>query len=193
MSSIDHDEGIMYQVIKNKGKIIQAYQLGVDSRVIRRLIKDGKVMDLGDGRYEVHSQEAINGAAGGEIARAGDWIKIDSSDYPYPNDQAYFAANHRHIAGDTFEQIPRPVLAWDARLVMCREVTFLIENKGLIIDPASSHQRYTAQLWGTTEAAAEDALIVFYNISYDADGEVQDCDWNFVQREEFDRTYSIIG
>ena len=69
---------------------------------------------------------------------------------------------------------------------------FLVEKKELVIDKASSDRRYTAQLWGTTEAAAEDAMIVFYSISYDDAGNVTDCDWNFVGRGEFNRTYSVI-
>ena len=44
----------------------------------------------------------------------------------------------------------------------------------------------------TTEAAAEDAMIIFYSISYDDAGNVTDCDWNFVERGEFNRTYSVI-
>lgn len=76
---------------------------------------------------------------------------------------------------------------------MCTEMRFLVEKKGLIIDETSKNRRYTAQLWGTTEVAAEDAVIVFYRISYDDAGNVTDCDWNFVERAEFDKTYSIIG
>ena len=75
---------------------------------------------------------------------------------------------------------------------MCPEVMVLVEKKGLVIDKESSDRRYTAQLWGTTEAVAEDAMIVFYSISYDEAGNVTDCDWNFVERGEFDRTYSVI-
>lgn len=94
---------------------------------------------------------------------------------------------------DTFEQLPKPLQAWDAKLKMCTEMRFLVEKKGLIIDETSKNRRYTAQLWGTTEVAAEDAVIVFYRISYDDAGNVTDCDWNFVERAEFDKTYSIIG
>lgn len=183
----------MYKVIKNKGKLLDAYQLGSDNAVIKELMENGKICDLGDGRYEIHSQEAVNGAAGGEKAMAGDWIKVDSKGYPYPNDREYFEANHRHIEGDTFEQLPKPLSAWDAKLEMCPEVAFLVEKKGLIIDETSSDRRYTAQLWGTTEVAAEDAMIVFYSISYDEAGNVTDCDCNFVERSEFDKTYSKIG
>lgn len=185
----------MYEVIKNKGKLVKAFQLGSDNAVLKGLIKDGKICDLKDGRYIIYSREAVNGACGGEKAMAGDWIKVDSKGYPYPNDQAFFEKNHRHIEGegDTFEQLPKPLKAWDAKLKMCSEIRFLVENKGLIIDETSKNRRYTAQLWGTTEVAAENAMIVFYRISYDDAGNVTDCDWNFVERAEFDKTYSIIG
>ncbi|MCD8120855.1 MAG: hypothetical protein LUE65_01260 [Clostridiales bacterium] len=182
----------MYKVIKNKGNMINAYQLGSGNPVIKALMDDGKIKDIGSGRYEIYSQEAINGAVGGEMAEAGDWIKVDSRECPYPNNREYFEANHRHIEGDIFEQIPKTLSAWDAKLAMCPEIAFLIENKGLIIDKTSSDRRYIAKLWGTTEAAAEDAMIVFYSIFYDEAGNVTDCDYNFVKREEFDRTYSII-
>ena len=58
--------------------------------MLKELIKDGKICDLKDGRYEIYSREAVTGAAGGEKAMAGDWIKVDSKGCPYPNDQAYF-------------------------------------------------------------------------------------------------------
>lgn len=183
----------MYEVIKNKGKMVEAYQLGSDSAVIKELIENGKICDLGDGKYEIHSQEAVNGVAGGEKANVGDWIKVDSKGCPYPNDREYFETNHRYIEGDTFEQLPKPLLAWDAKLEMCSEVIFLVDKKGLIIDETSTDRRYTAQLWGTMEVAAEDAMIVFYSISYDEAGNVTDADWNFVERSEFNRTYSILN
>lgn len=182
----------MYEVIKNKGKYVEAYQLGSDNAVIKELLQKGKIRDLGDGSYEIHSQEAVNGAVGGEKAMAGDWIKLDSTGSPYPNDKEYFEANHRHIEGDTFEQLPKLLPAWDAKLEMCPEVEFLVEKKDLVIDMTSSDRRYTAQLWGTTEVAAEDAMIVFYSISYDEAGSVTDADWNFVERSEFQKTYTVI-
>lgn len=183
----------MYKVIKNKGKIVEAYQLGSDNPVIKALMDEGKICDIGNGRYEIHSQEAVAGNSGGEKAKTGDWIKVDSKGYPYPNEKEYFEANHRHIEGDTFEQLPKPLSAWDAKLEVCSEIAFLVEKKGLIIDETSSDRRYMAELWGTTEVAAEDAMIVFYSVSYDMAGNITDCDWNFVERSEFDRTYSVIG
>ena len=128
----------MYIVIKNKGKMVNAYQLGSDNAVIKELMDNGKICDLGNGSYAIYSQEAVNGAVGGEKAIAGDWIKLDSTGSPYPNDKEFFEANHRHIEGDTFEQFPKPLVAWDAQLKMCPEIVFLAEKKGLIIDETSS-------------------------------------------------------
>ena len=183
----------MYKVIKNKGKTVEAYQLGSDNPVIKALMDEGKICDIGNGRYEILSQEAVTGDSSGEKAEAGDWIKVDSKGYPYPNKKEYFEANHRHIEGDTFEQLPKPLSAWDAKLEMCPEIAFLVEKKGLIIDETSSDRRYIAELWGTTEVAARDAMIVFYSVFYDEAGNITDCDWNFVERGEYDRTYSVIG
>ena len=42
------------------------------------------------------------------------------------------------------------------------------------------------------ETAAEDAMIVFYSISYDETGKVIDADYNFVGRREFEKTYSML-
>lgn len=181
----------MYTVIKNKSKIVKAYQLGKDNSVVQELVESGKILEIGNGKYEIYSQEAVSGSFGGEIAISGDWIKIDSKGYPYPNDREYFEANHRHIEGDTYEQIPKPLQAWDEKLEICPEIIFLVEKKGLIIDKASIGRRYTAELWGTTEVAAADAMIVFYNLSYDMAGNVIDCDWNFVEKSEFEKTYRI--
>ena len=38
----------------------------------------------------------------------------------------------------------------------------------------------------------KDAVIVFYDISYDQDGMIVDAEYNFVERGEFNKTYNII-
>ena len=182
----------MYKIIKDKGKLLKAYQLGSENKVIDKLMAEGKICDNGNGQYEVYSLETVKSTTGGEIASLGDYIKIDSCGYPYPNNKEYFEKNHRHIEEDTYEQIPKTLQAWDTKLAMCQEVTFLIEKKGLRIHETSQDQYYEAELWGTKEVAAADAMIVFYSISYDREGNVLDCDWNFVERSEFNRIYSII-
>lgn len=183
----------MFKVIKNKGKIVQAYQLGNDHPILNQLIIQGQIKKLGDGRYEVFSQEAVNGGTGnGQVAEKGDWIKIDSKDYPYPNKKEYFEENHRYVKGDTYEQLPKPLWAWTADCEMCAEIVFLINEKGLIINKDSYERFYTANLWSTLEVANRDAVIIFYNIVYDNNDKVVDAEFNFVEKREFERTYSII-
>lgn len=182
----------MYKVIKNKGKFVKAYQLGSNQTVIKELISCGKIKDLGDGRYQIYSQEVEKERGHGEIAQIGDWIKLDGKSFPYPNNKDYFEMNHRHIKGDVFEQIPKSLLAWDLKCEICPEINFLITKKGLKINKASFKECYSAKLWGTTEIAAADAVIIFYHIDYDENGFIIDADFNFVEREEFERTYSVI-
>lgn len=196
----------MYTVIKNVGKLISAWQLAAvpeeNDPVIRNLIQEGRIRDLGNGNYEVMSQEVLLAAADcpdhqdetGEKASAGDYIKVDSSGNPYPNDRAFFEANHKRVVGqnDIYEQIPTPLRAWDEHCGDCKEIRFLVEHKGLRIDASSRELRYKAPLWGTIEVAAADAMIVFYSITYDENGMVLDADYNFVAREEFDKSYRYV-
>lgn len=183
----------MFKVIKNKGKVVQAYQLGSDHQVLKELIAQGKIKKMEDGRYEVFSQEAVNGKTGnGQVAETGDWIKIDSKGYPYPNKREYFEENHKYVKGDTYEQLPKPLRAWNADCKMCAEVMFLINEKGLIINKDSYEKFYSANLWSTLEVASRDAVIIFYNIVYDHNNKVVETDFNFVERGEFEQIYSII-
>ena len=182
----------MIKVIKKKGEIIKAYRLLDKGPVIEKLIAEKRIVPLSDGRYEIFSQEAVKGDSGhGQVAVADDYIKIDSEGFPYPNKASYFIENHKHISGDEYEQIPKPRSAWTVQEPMCKEVSFLIREKGLVLDETNSDNYYSAVLWGTKEAAAKDAVLVIYNISYNDDGSVRDAEFNFVKREEFDRTYSI--
>ncbi len=180
----------MFKVIKNKGKMVQAYKLQKDNETIKKLMKNGKITYIGDGTYEIHSLETVGEK--GEIAVEGDWIKMDSYGYPYPNSKDFFESHHRFVEGDTYEQIPLPLNAWNAECGLCLEVEYLLRNEKLLIDETSFKKRYSANIWGTQEFAAGDAVIVFYNISYDAEGAVMDIDFNFVEKKTFDKTYSVF-
>ena len=184
---------IMYKIIKKQGKIVEAYRLGEDNVLFKNLQKENKLLDLHNGKYEVFSQEAVNSESGhGQVAEKEDWIRLDSAGYPYPCTDEWFKENMRHIEGDKYEQIPKPLMAWDCTQHMCQEILFLIEKKGLKIDENSQQKYYSAILWGNPEAAAKNAVIVFYDISYDQDGMIVDAEYNFIERGEFNKTYNII-
>ncbi|MEE0751161.1 hypothetical protein [Frisingicoccus sp.] len=180
----------MFRVIKKQGKIVEAYRLGEESRMIRHLMEEGKIIEKGSGIFEVFSQEAVHGS--GEIAYTGDFIKVDASGMPYPNTGGFFLKNHRRLGQDRYEQIPSVLLAWRSDQPMCEEMEFLIREKELKIDTENPETYYTAPLWGTRLSASETAMILFYKIDRDADGHIRDIDFNFVQRDEFDKTYRIL-
>lgn len=178
----------MKTVKKKRGKTVKAYCLGEKSPMIDELIKERLVKQADASHWRIFSREATDG----EEAETGDYIKLDSSGRPYPNSREFFLKNHRPLGGDEYEQIPKPLMAWDIGEPMCREVEFLISHKGLSIDESSEDAYFSAPLWGDTLTAARDAVIVFYDIQYDDRQNVTDADFNFVARSEFDRIYDVL-
>lgn len=182
----------MFDVIKKPIRL-NAYRLGEQHPVIDRLISEGKLTPLEDGTFEIVTRESDAGVSGkGEIARKGDYIKFDAGGFPYPNGAEFFQQSHRRLGENEYEQISKPLKAWDVREPMCEEIQFLIEHKGLVISEADEQRYFTAPLWGTVESAAKDSVIIFYSIERDESGKIADASFNFVVRCEFDKTYEII-
>lgn len=176
----------MAKVIKNSGKQVQAWELSTGSEMERKLIEEGKIVPRGTS-FELFSQESKNGS--GEMAKAGDFFKVDKAGYPYPNDREWFIANHRQLDGDTYEQLPKALLAWEASEGITPEVQYLLDNKGLKLDAEHPEQFFGAELWGTWLTASKDAVLIFYSVTYGEDGKVSNADFNFVARKEFEAAY----
>lgn len=180
----------MILVRKRRGKTVKAYQLGTRHPVLDRLIAEGRLLCRPDGSYFITTREAT---APGEVAKAGDYLKIDPAGYPYPNSRLFFEANHRHLQGDDYEQLPRPMAAWTADEALCEEICFLVEHKHLVLHPDDPSHYFTAPLWGTVEHAPRDAVLVFYHIEREEEtGRITDCDFNFVDRRMFAMSYEIL-
>ena len=62
----------------------------------------------------------------------------------------------------------------------------------MVLDENNPEQYFNAFLWGTQEAAARDAVLVFYSVSYDENGSIVDAEFNFVEKTEFDCTYDLV-
>ncbi len=178
----------MFRVIKNVGKAVNAYPLNADHPVIASLIARGLIRRLDNGHFAVFSQEATNG----EICAPEDYIKIDSKGMPYPNSREFFLSNHKPIGPDTYEQIPKPLEAWDVHEAVSEEILFLQENKGLSMNENDKEAFFTAPLWGDIEKARKDAVIIFYQIDREPDGRITDISFNFVARNEFEKTYTRL-
>lgn len=181
----------MRLAMKNQKKVVQSWQLGTGTEAERNLIRDGKIIFHAPNRYEVFSQEVVGEV--GEIAVAGDYIKIDSSGQPYPIAKAFFEATHTHVGGDVYYQTPKPLHVWFLGDPEEEIISFFRKHKGLQIDPQNAGACFSAPLWGTRLTAKSDAVIVIYVIARDDYGSIIDVDFNFVARDEFNRTYRLIG
>lgn len=180
----------MLIVRKKSGREIIACRLGDNSSMEQKLLADEKIRRTAEDRYEVFSREAAGGE--GELARKGDYVKLDSDGFPYPNEKEWFEQRNCSLGQGRYLQMPERLKAWDWNEPPCKEIEYLIKNHKLIINEEFQSRYYKAFLWGTWLYAAKDAVIVFYQTSYDASGEIMDIDFSFVARTEFERIYDIL-
>lgn len=183
----------MRTAIKNKKKVVTAYQLGIDSDMERQLIQEGAILLRDDEKYELFSKEAVNGK--GEVASKGDYFKVETVNgkhYPYPNGREWFEENHIHLQGDEYEQKNKPLLIWQAADPISEEIQYLLDKGKLIIKEDDEKNYFNAFLWGADLSAAKDATIVFYSVDRDVDGKIEDISFNFVEKEIFEKSYSYL-
>ena len=164
-----------------------AFQLGKNNPLEEELIRAGKIRPDGDGNYEVFSREARN--TKGELAKAGDYIKIDSGGYPYPNDREFFESVCVQVGENQYQQNGTPVEVWLADDPMCDVISFLLSTNRLRLNEASDEQYFQAELWGTMLSAARNAAIIIHSVTRDSQGAIVDVDFYFIERGEFERTY----
>ena len=184
----------MRMAVKNKGKLVRAWRLGDGTPMERQLLARGRIRKAEPGIYELFSLEAVNG--GGQLARVGDYFKVTESRgqlYPYPNGREWFEANHRHLQGDAYEQLPKPLGFWQEGDYLSEEVEFLFAHDKIDLTPEHQDRYYNAVLWGAPLSAPRDAVIVVYGVDRDEQGVIRDIDFNFVAREVFEREYTILG
>ena len=180
----------MRYAIKGKGEPVMAYELGAGADIERQLIREGVIRPDGEGRYMLFSREAVNGV--GEAAKAGDFFKVDEVGgrrYAYPNGREWFLAHHRHIRGDEYEQIARPVMVWLAGDPVEEEIRWLLERDRLRVTPGDDARYFHAVLWGAPLTAARDAAVVIYAVERDAGGHIARVDFALVDRSAFEDKY----
>jgi hypothetical protein len=177
--------------IKKIGSLeVKACCLGEKSELERELIESGKIRKSGEDSYEVFTLES--GTVKGQNARQGDYVKLDSQENPYPVKPDTFHANHRLNKYGRYEQIPKVLSAWEYGRPACNELVFILDNGMLQLNPKDPEHYFRANLWNTELTAPRDAVLVFYCVK-ETDGLITDVDFNFVVREEFLRSYSIVG
>ena len=168
----------------------QACCLGEGSAMEQALLDGGRLRRLHDGGWEVFTQES--GGRNGQLAQSGDYVKLDSQGFPYPNRRAFFLAKHTRLPDGRYLQKREPLTAWQAGEPLNEPMRFLLERDLLRIDTADPARYFACEQWGAELTAASDAVVLFYKVERDAGGAVADVSFNFVTREVFDATYEIL-
>lgn len=181
----------MGTAIKNKKKVVTAYRLGANCEMEAQLIREGAIRIREDGKYELFSQEAVNGT--GEIALSGDYFKVTTKDgkhFPYPNEKSWFEENHVHLQDNEYEQLNKPQVIWEVGDPVNEEMQYLLDCGKLTIKEDDENHYFNAFLWGSQLSAAKNAVVVFYNVERDNQKNITDIIFNFVARSEFEKSYS---
>lgn len=182
---------------KKKPQQVQAWKLGAESTQEQALVRMGVIRRSGRGlveaEYELFSREAVLGK--GERAAAGDYFRVEATGdrvYAYPIEQSLFAENYRHLHGDLYEAVSRPVTIWQADDPPDDVVRFLLQTGRLQINRTDSAHYFRAALCDAPLSAARDAVVVFYSVDRDTDGIPVNVDFNFVARDYFETNYLIL-
>ena len=85
---------------------VRAWELGAGSFMEQEMILRGKIVAYPGGVYELFTREAPEGR--GEMAKAGDFFKVDGEGFPCPNEREFFLLNHRPLEGDWYTQVNQP-------------------------------------------------------------------------------------
>lgn len=174
--------------VKKKSTLVRAYCLGDNTATEKNLLAAGLLRRNPDGTYAVFSQEA---PTRGQIAQPGDYIKIDSTGAPYPNERAWFLQNHTPLGENRFLQKSPLLEAWTIHETPSDAAVFLLENDLLQLRPADEAHFFGAQLWGAYQTAPRDAVVIFDRITRE-NGTVTAVDFHFIVAEEFALSYEVV-
>ena len=167
-----------------------AFQLGTVCPLAQKLMDRGFLLPLPDGFWRVKTREAMGE---GELAKTGDYIKLDSTGMPYPTEKEWFEANHIQVEAGIYLQKAQKRKAWCADEPVSPEIRFLLDRGLLQWDPEDPQRTFQAQLWGTLQSAARDAVVVLDRVETDAKGTVREVEFHLVAGEEFDITYDVLA
>ena len=169
---------------------VRAWELGAGSEMEKQMLLQRRIVAHPGGVYELFSQEAPEGK--GQMAKAGDYFKVDDKGFPYPNARAYFLKNHRHLEGDWYQQAAKPMKIWHRGDPMCEEIRFLLDRGILFFHPENPARFFSAFLWDTEETAPDDAVILFYAVERDPEGNITGINFNFIVHDYFQKYYRVV-
>lgn len=174
-------------------RIVEAYELGMNSTMEKLLISEGTIQILEDGKYRLRSLEA---KSKGELCNRGDFFKVNEENgahFAYPIKREKFLATHKFLGGNQYEQITKPVKVWQVGDKLTYEIKYLQKIGKLIIDKKDDQQYFNAFLWNTHLTAPKDAILVIYEEKLNSKGEIFDIDFNLIQSKIFAKDYVYVN
>lgn len=176
-------------MIIKKSLPVQAFQLGTACCLEQQFVQSGLLVPLQDGLWRIKTRESPEE---GELVKTGDYIKLDRSGMPYPNERSWFEANHAQLEEHLYLQTAVPKTAWMSTQPMLPEIRFLLDRGLLIWAPDDPEHAFRARLWGTMQTAAADAVVVLNRVETDGPGNIRAVEFHFIANDEFQATYDIL-
>lgn len=171
--------------VRKKSGLVMAFKLGSENPLEEYFIDLGKLRK-NKGVYEVFSKETRGDR--GQKADTGDFIKIDKQEDIYPVKAWDFEKNHKIISANIYLEASKVRKAFRASDLDGEIISYLM-NKGFLQILGDPDQYYMARVGSDLVYGRKDDYLLIY--SEDMEGPCK-YDFNFVDKEVFEKTYEII-
>ena len=171
--------------VRKKPGLVMAFKLGSENPLEEYFIDVGKLRKNKD-TYEVFSKETRGDR--GQKADIGDFIKIDKQEDIYPVKAWDFEKNHKIISANIYLEASKVRKAFKAS-DLDGEIFSYLMNKGFLQILGDPDQYYMARVGSGLVYGRKDDYLLIY--SEDMEGTCK-YDFNFVDKDVFEKTYEIL-
>lgn len=171
--------------VRKKPGLVMAFRLGKENPLENYFMNLNKLRKNKYG-YEVFSKETRE--ARGQKAEIGDFIKIDKQEDMYPVKTWDFEKNHKIISANIYLEADKVRKAFRVDYLDGEIISYLMD-KGFLQILGDPDQYYMARVnSGIVYGRKDDYLLIY---SEDMDGPCK-YDFNFVDKDIFEKTYEIL-
>lgn len=171
--------------VRKKPGLVMAFSLGSENPLEDYFIDLGKLRKNKDA-YEVFSKETRGDR--GQKSDIGDFIKIDKQEDIYPVKAWDFEKNHKMISANIYLEASEVRKAFRASDLDGEIISYLMD-KGFLQILGDPDQYYMARVSSGIVYGRKDDYLLIY--SEDVKGTCK-YDFNFVEKEVFEKTYQIL-
>lgn len=171
--------------VRKKPGLVMAFSLGSQNPLEDYFIDLGKIRKKGDA-YEVFSKETRGDR--GQRAEIDDFIKIDRNEDIYPVKAWDFEKNHKFLTANIYLEEDKVRKAFRADNLDGEIISYLMDRGFLSLSEDPDKYFVGRVRSGLVYGKKEDYLLIY---SEDMDGPCK-YDFNFVDKDIFEKTYEIL-